>query len=337
MGVPPIQIGKLQRYATDVAFAEGWQFFTAGAPTGKSVGIVGGGPAGLAAAHRLRRFGHAVTIYEKRGVLGGLNTTGVAPYKMRADKSAEEVDWVLAIGGIDIKTGITLPEDLSFADIEATHDAVFIGFGLGADSTLNVPGHDLQGVIGAVDLIEQFKLGSVDLSMVQTAAVIGGGNTAIDVVRELIGLGVPNVRMVYRGVEASMSGYLHEWAAAKVDGALADWKTQPVGYEGSGSVAGVRCVKMSDAKRPIEGTEHTIPADLVVLAVGQSKLGSLLADLDGIEIEWGRVVTDDQGATGRAGWYAGGDCRNGGKEVVNAVAEGRDAAEAMHVYLTGGN
>ena len=334
MGVPPIQIGKLQRYATDQAFAAEWGFYEAGADTGRSVGIVGGGPAALACAHRLRRFGHAVTIYEKRDLLGGLNTTGVAPYKMPADRAIDEVAWVLDIGGIEVQTGIEVGEDVTFDELEARHDALFLSFGLGPDSRLRGAGADLAGVEGAVDFIERFKLTVEDLSGVQRALVIGGGNTALDVVRELRVLGVPEVTMVYRGDEAGMSGYRHEWDAAKTEGVRAAWRTQPLGFEGDGQVTGVQCVHLDANKKPIDGTEHVLPADRVYLAIGQSKLGDLVAGLDGVATEWGRVLVDSNQATGRPGVYAGGDCANGGTEVVNAVAEGRDAAEAIHAYLT---
>ncbi|MFT4628561.1 MAG: dihydropyrimidine dehydrogenase (NAD+) subunit PreT [Myxococcota bacterium] len=336
MGVPPIQIGKLQRYSTDMAFEAGWQFFEAGPDTGRSIGIVGAGPAGLAAAHRLRRFGHAVTIYDKRDVVGGLNTTGVAPYKMKADRSVDEVAWVLAIGGIDVQLGVSVPGDVSWEALQDRHDALFLGFGLGPDSVLDLPGGDLDGIEGAVAFIERMKLSGVDLSGVRNALVIGGGNTAVDAVRELVGLGIENVTMVYRGTEAKMSGYAHEWMVAKQEGVRVVWQTQPVGYEGADSVTGVRCIRMDAAKNPIAGSEHIIAADLVLLAVGQAKLGDLVAGLDGVAVERGRIVTDAVGATGGAGVWAGGDCRNGGKEVVNGVAEGRDAAEAIHAHLTGG-
>ena len=335
MGVPPIQIGKLQRFATDAAFDAGWEYYEAGESTGKSVGIVGAGPAGLAAAHRLRRFGHAVTVYEKRSVLGGLNTTGVAPYKMPAARSVEEVAWVTAIGGIEFKTNTSVPADISWEALEAAHDALFICFGLGPDSRLAVEGAELAGVHGAVDWIEDMKLSTVDTSA-RRCLVIGGGNTALDVVREAVGLGIPEVTMVYRGTEAGMSGYAHEWAAAKQGGAVASWQTQPVAFVGDGEkVTGVRCIKLDADKKPIVGTEHVLEADLVLLAIGQSKLGDLAAALDGVEVEWGRILCNDDGATGRPGVYVGGDCRNGGKEVVNAVAHGRDAAIAIHARLSG--
>ena len=333
--VPPIAIGKLQRYATDLALENDWQFYAAGAPTGKHVALVGGGPASLAAAHQLRRYGHAVTIYEARDQLGGLNTNGVAPYKLRADDALAEVDYVLAIGGITVRTGMAIGRDLTFAALDEVHDAVFLGMGLGEDSVMRVPGAGLEGVHGAVAFIEAFKTGIVNLAGVQQAVVVGGGNTAVDCVRELRGLGVAEVSMVYRGDESTMSGYAHEWAEAKVEDGRGLWRTLPVAFEGEVSVSGVRCVRVGADKTPIEGTEFTVPAQLVLLAIGQSKLGALVAGLEGVQLEKGRIVVDAHGRTGRPGYFAGGDCANGGKEVVNAVAEGKAAAHAIHQHLTG--
>ena len=335
MDAPPIQIGKLQRYATDVAYAEGWKYYEAGADTGKSVGIVGAGPAALASAHELRRLGHAVTLYEKRAVVGGLNSTGVAPYKMKLDASIQEATWVMQIGGIEVKTGVEVGKDVTFDELEKKHDALILCFGLGPDSVLDVPGKELDNVIGAVDYIERFKLGNVDLKSVKHVAVVGGGNTALDAVRELRGLGCESVTLVYRGTEAKMSGYAHEWKAGKVEGVRAAWQTQPVGYEGEGKVERIKCVKLDDAKKPIAGSEHTIDADLVLVAIGQGKLGSLVEGLDGVEVEWGVIKVDENGATGRPGVYAAGDCANGGTEVVYAAAEGKRCAHAIDAYVKG--
>lgn len=336
MGVPPIQIGKLQRYATDRALEQDWRFFEAGPDSGKKVALIGAGPASLAAAHELRRRGHACTIFEKRPVSGGLNTTGVAPYKMRADRSVEEVRWVLDIGGIEVKTGVEVGSAVSFEELEKQHDAVFVGVGLGADTRLGVPGEDLPGIHGAVDFIEKMKLGRVSLADVKHVLVIGGGNTALDCVREALGLGAPLVTLVYRGTEEHMSGYSHEWSAAREEGARAVFHAQPVAFEGNGKVERLRVIRMDEQKKPIAGSEFDIEADLVLVAIGQSKLGSLLSALGGIVIEGGRVRIDESGATGRPGWYAGGDAANGGKEVVNAAAEGKAAAEGIHRYLSGG-
>lgn len=331
--LPPIQIGKLQRYATDTAAERGWSFFSAGPDTGKHVACVGGGPASLAAAHRLRRFGHRVTIYEARDVLGGLNTTGIAPYKLPAEDSAAEAARVLEIGGIHVKTGVAVGRDVTLQSLVDGHDAVFLGLGLGPDTLLSTMP---PGAMGAVEWIEKMKLGTVDLSAVRRALVVGGGNTAIDAVRELLGLGVSRVMMVYRGTEAGMSGYAHEWAAAKLEGALAAWKTAPLGFSTrDGRVDGLRAIKVDEHKQPVAGSEHVIEAELVLVAIGQSKLGQLTEGL-GLELDRGRLVVGEGGRTRHAKVFAGGDCANGGKEVVNAVAEGRDAAVAIHGLLTGG-
>lgn len=335
MGVPPIQIGKLQRHSTDMAFDKGWTFFKAGPDTGKHVGLIGAGPASLAAAHELRRFGHRCTIYEKRSAIGGLNTTGVAPYKMKADRSVEEVEWILSIGGIDIQMGVDVGGAISLEELEKKHDAMFVGVGLGPDTSLQVPGAHLNGVEGAVDWIEKMKLGRVPTTGVQHCAIVGGGNTALDCVREALGIGIPRVTMIYRGTEEKMSGYAHEWKAAQTQGARVEWQALPLAYEGDGKVQGVRCQRLDTNKRPIDGSEFTVPAELVLVAIGQSKLGHMLAKLEGLAVVDGRVITNEHGATERKGWYAGGDCRNGGKEVVNAAAEGKAAATAMHAFLMG--
>ena len=168
-------------------------------------------------------------------------------------------------------------------------------------------------------------------------AVVGGGNTALDAVRELLGLGVADVTMIYRGTEAGMTGYQHEWKAGKVEGVKAAWQTQPLEYVGEhGKVTGVRCLKLDDKKKPIAGTEHIIPADIVLVAIGQAKLLAELASLEGIRMDRSRVLIDQAGFTGRPKWYAGGDLANGGKEVVNAAAEGRDAAIGINAFLVGG-
>lgn len=333
-GLPPIEIGKLQRFATDRALAEGWRFVQAGADTGRRVALVGGGPASLACAHELRRLGHACVIFEKRPALGGLNATGVAPYKMRGDDAAAEVEWVLGIGGIEVRTGVAL-DAAGIAALAESYDAVFLGLGLGPDSRLAVPGEALPGVMGAVEWIERMKTGRVDLAGVRAAAVIGGGNTAVDAVRELRGLGVPRVSLVYRGGEDHMSGYAHEWAAARVEGVEAVWHAQPVAFEGEGRVARVRCAVTGADKRPLPGQERVVEADLVLVATGQAKLGGLVAALPGVAVVDGRVATDADGRTGHPKVWAGGDCRNGGKEVVNAAAEGKAAARSIHAAFGG--
>lgn len=325
-GIAPIQIGRLQRYSTEIAVEQGWRFFEAGPDTGKRVALIGAGPASLAAAHELRRYGHAVVIYDRNAVPGGLNVTGVAPYKIPAAEALAEVEWVRGIGGIELVLGTEVGRDVTLHELEHTYDAVFLGIGLGPDRLL--PGSDLPGVSGAVAWIEQMKLGKVELERVSEAIVVGGGNTAVDCVRELLGLGVPSVTMVYRGTEAGMSGYAHEWDAAKKKGARAIWGASPLAILGDEAATGLR----------VRGDgERDLPAQLVLLAIGQSRLGSFVRDLEGVEVDaGGRIVAGPDGALARRGWFAAGDCVNGGKEVVNAVAEGKRAGAAIHRYLTGG-
>ncbi len=332
---PPIQIGKLQRYATDAALRAGWRFFEAGAASGWRVAIVGGGPAGLAAAHQLRIDGHAVTIFERSQRLGGLNVTGVAPYKMRMETALEEVEYVLGIGGIEVQRGFDV-DATGLAQIVREYDAVFVAVGLGPDSELGLPGERLKGVTGAVRWIERMKTGPMDLEHVSDAVVIGGGNTAIDAARELRGLGVARVTLVYRGGEAGMSGYAHEWEQAVLEGVTACWQALPIAFEGAGQLESVRCVRTAADKQPIAGSEFTLSAQLALVATGQARLGHLVAALEGVRTDRGRVVADEHGRTGNPKVFVGGDCANGGKEVVNAAAEGKRAARAIHAALTGG-
>lgn len=337
MGVPPIEIGKLQRYATDKAFEKGERFFEAGPDTGKSVALVGGGAASLAAAHELRMLGHAVTIFERHDYLGGLNTDGVAPYKMKSDRALEEAHWVLDIGGVDVRRGAEVPDKTSWEKLEQDFDAIFLGVGLGPDRYMNeLDAADALGIHGAVDFIAKFKLEQVALDGVTRAIVVGGGNTAMDAVRELRVLGVEHVTMVYRGTEDRMTGYAHEWAAAKKDSVTARWESQPEAFlkDAAGKLTGIRCHQLDGARKKVDGSEFELDADLILLAIGQSKLSTMLEKLDGVELDWGRVVVDEHGATGRPGYFAGGDCANGGKEVVNAADEGKRAARAIDLYIT---
>ncbi len=333
-GIEPIQIGKLQRYATDQAIGQQWQFFEAGNDTGKSVAIVGAGPAGLACAHALRVLGHSVTLFEKRDVLGGLNTTAIAPYKMKSTISLQEVEWLLAIGGIAIKTGIELGVDISVQQLSSEFDAVFIAIGLGEDKPLSIPGCELKNIIGALDWIEQMKLGDVSVDKAAHVVVIGGGNTALDAVRESLALGIKKVNLLYRGSEQQMSGYQHEWNAAKISGANAYWQTQPILFLGEGMVSGLECQRLDINKKTIEQSNYVIKADLVLLAIGQNKQENLLR-VEGIDCERGCVVTNNKHQTSIDGVFAAGDCCNGGKEVVNSVAVGKESALCIDEYLTG--
>jgi len=353
---PPITravpIGALQRYAVEHGGAPGGRGLyeapqpPAGGAAPRSVGVVGGGPAGLACAHALRLRGRAVTIYEARDELGGLHLRGVAPYKVGVELARAEVEGVLSVGGVDVRTGVALGRDVSLTELERRHDAVFLACGLGEDRRAGVPGEDLPGVVGAVELLEGLKLGAGaaagpddPLAGVSAALVVGGGNTALDAARALVRAGVPRVELVYRGGEEQMRGYAHEWDEAKRAGVVGRFHAVPVAYEGAGRLERVVLGRTGADKRLRPEQTWTAEAQLAVLALGQAPRDAraLLGEAGaGLALERGRLVVDADGFTGRPGLYAGGDCVNGGREVVDAVAAGRRAAEAIDAWLAGG-
>lgn len=336
---PPIQIGRLQRYATDWSMARGIRHFEVGAPTGLRVALIGAGPASLACAVELRLRGHEAVIFEGRSLPGGLNTTGVAPYKMAAEVSLEEVEHLLGYG-IELRTGVWVGRDLPLADLERDFDAIFLGVGLGEDGWPAVPGEELQGVWGAVALIERIKLDpSLTLAGVHRAVVVGGGNTAVDAVRELKKLGVAEVSMVYRRDEASMSGYVHEWDYAKKEGVIGLWNRAPLAFEGeNGAVRSVkvgRTAVVDGRLVSVAGADESIPADLVAVAVGQGKQQAFLGTIPGLTLDAKQRVQVDPatGQTTNPRYFSGGDCVNGGKEVVNGAAEGKRAAKGIDAWF----
>lgn len=335
----PIQIGKLQRYATEVSLraeAEnpGRRVLTPKprAAASKRVALIGGGPASLACAAYLALEGHHAVIFERNTLPGGLNTTGVAPYKLHAEDALREVDFVASLG-VEIRTGVEVGRGVPVQSLLDEYDAVFIGIGLGADARLGIPGEEGPGVHGATAYIERIKNErGLMIDGVKRALVVGGGNTAIDIARELALLGVPDVAMVYRRGAEHMSGYKHEMAAGKLEGVRLVPNAQPVEVV-RGEDGGVRALRVAATEdgAPIAGTERDLPCDMVVVAIGQSKLRALAAELPGVALDKrGCVVVEaETRRTGNARVYAGGDCINGGKEVVNAVADGREAARAM--------
>ncbi|HEY9722715.1 MAG TPA: NAD(P)-dependent oxidoreductase [Oscillatoriaceae cyanobacterium] len=343
---PPIMIGKLQRYATEYAYEKGIEFFKPGPATGKRVALIGAGPASLAAAAELRIRGHETVILEGRSVSGGLNATGVAPYKYKLEDALKEVAFIQRLG-VEIRENTLVGRDVNLTDLASEYDAVFLGVGLGPDSQPGVPGEDKPGCVGAVHLIERIKTEpGFKLQGVTHAAVIGGGNTALDVVRELKQLGVPCVFLVYRRDEASMSGYAHELEAARLEGVEVRFNSAPLEVVGEGHVTGLRCVATrlgapdANGRQSLEqiaGSEFVLPAELVVKATGQEKLSAFLGAIPGVKVDKGRVVVDQAtGQTGNPKFFAGGDCANGGKEVVNAAAEGKRAARGIDAFLRHG-
>ncbi len=333
-GREPIAIGRLQRFATETATAEGQPPLRTPKPRGaRKVACVGAGPASLAFAGTLALEGVAATIFEKRAVAGGLNTTGIAPYKLHAEDALHEVDWVASFG-VDIQTGKEVGGELSAEALLRDYDAVFLGVGLGEDTRLGVPGEDGPGVVGAIAWIEQMKLelATSDAASLGRVLVVGGGNTAIDVARECAQLGAKEVSMVYRRGQKDMSGYAHELDCARLEGVRFVENAAPHSFvrDASGKLVALR-VSRAEGGKPVPGTEYDVPCDLVALAIGQSKLRALASQFPGVELDAKGCVKADRatGQTGNPKVFAGGDCINGGKEVVNAVADGRNAARTL--------
>jgi glutamate synthase (NADPH/NADH) small chain len=324
---PPIQIGRLQRYAVETVFESGRaaDLLPKAPASGRRVACVGAGPASLAAAGYLALGGVDVTLFEKRVLPGGLNTTGVAPYKMHIEGSIREVAYIQSLG-VTIRGGVEVGRDVAPADLLRDNDAVFLGIGLGSDSELGIPGEDGDGVVGATFWIERMKLAPhFGLDGVKRAVVVGGGNTAIDAARELARLGVAEVTLAYRRSAAEMPGYRHEMEHAREEGVRLLERAVPAAF--------VRANGRLEGLRFADGRE--LPADLVVVAIGQARLTEVAKGFPGVQVDArGRIVID--GPTGRTGnprVYAGGDATSGGQEVVNAAQEGKRAARAICAAL----
>jgi glutamate synthase (NADPH/NADH) small chain len=339
----PIKIGRLQRYAVETALTKDPQLLKAKPSTGKKVALIGAGPASIAAAGYLALEGHKAVIFERKSIAGGLNTLGIAPYKMKAQEALDEARWVMSLGDVELKTGISIvagdaksAQEISAQDLLKDYDAVFLGLGLGADSRLGIPGEDGPHVVGATALIERMKADpTLKLDNVRRALVIGGGNTALDVLHELAALGIETA-MVYRRSEAQMTGYVHELAAARLDGGRLIENRVPVEVLRDGdTLVGLRVAPAKDG-RGMEGEPmEDLPCDLIVVAIGQNRATELAKAFSGVELDnKGRVIIDEKTRrTGNTKVYSGGDCVNGGKEVVNAVADGRVAALHMNQTL----
>lgn len=359
-GEEAIMIGRLQQFATEWAYQKQIQFFSRGeGPSahpsdGKKVALVGAGPASLACAAELAILGHFPVIFEERPLPGGLNTSGVAPYKMHAETSLMEVEYIRKIG-VEIQTDAPVGATASsqkrgktFPELEKEFDAIFLGVGLGKDTPLKIPGEEMQGYVGSVDLIEQINLSTFSTDGLSSAVVIGGGNTAIDAAREMAKLGVPKVTMVYRRSQDEMTGYRHELLGARKDGVEVLFLASPIELlgdpcRGSKKVKGLRCMRMKlgepdrSGRRkplPLKGSEFEIPAELVVFATGQENRVKLLEQVSGLTLQDGLVVINPETMqTSNPRYFAGGDCVSGGQEVVYAARDGKKAACGIDRYL----
>ncbi len=329
----PIQIGQLQRFAMDSFRATGEELLTAPrASRNLQVACIGGGPSSLACAAELCRHGASATIIERQPLPGGLNTYGVAEYKLRAADSLREVEMIRRMG-VSFRFDSDIDSAETLEELESEFDFIFLGVGLGAVQRMDIPGEDSPGVINALELIASYKTGRIR-EIKGTVVVVGAGNTAIDAANAARRLGAETVYLLYRRGERDISAFDFEYEHAKQEGVQFLWRRQPHAIRsnerGRLLLETVQVCEVDGALSPILDSHDTIECDFVVPAIGQSPFAQLVRDLRRIEVHSGRIVADPAtGQTGNPRYFAGGDCVNGGREVVDAVADGKRSARAI--------
>lgn len=339
----PIAIAKLQRYSTEIAMEQNWQLFKRKPSTGKKVAVIGAGPAGLSCAHMLSREGVDITIFEKEAKGGGLMTYGIAAYKVTPEFCEDEVEYVTSIGGIDIKYNMALGKDFSIKDLKKDFDAVFVGIGVGLARQLEIPGESLNGVVDAIEFIYHLRDNPFHQTVVgDKVAVIGMGMTAIDAATQAKRLGAKEVTIIYRRTQQEMPCTQAELDIAKLDGCNIIWLAAPKEVLGKdGKVTALECSVMelgmadrTGRKTPVDtGKTFTLEVDMVIKAAGQMPYDRLVKK-ESLDDYQGKVVVKEKSITNIPGVFAGGDCVNGGKEVVDAVQAGKDAASAIMQFLS---
>ncbi|MEO8736115.1 MAG: FAD-dependent oxidoreductase, partial [Edaphobacter sp.] len=330
----PIEIGRLQRFAMDDFHARGGKLPRKSEQSHpEKIACIGAGPASLAVAAELKQRGFQVTVFDKRPLPGGLNTYGVAEYKLPLVDSLREIDLIRELG-VKFRFGVDIGRETSLAKLEAEFDLIFVGVGLGPMHRLAIPGSSHPGVVEALQFIEHYKMGKITQPG-DNVVVVGAGNTAIDAANAAKRLGATKVSILYRRTEAHISAFDFEYRQALQEGIHFLWLTQLIAVHASNeSIASAECLHMELAAdgslKPIEGSNFHIECNMIIPAIGQSPMLELLAQCREVQLERGRVVVNRvTGQTTNPKYFAGGDCVNGGREVVDAVADGKRAGIAM--------
>jgi glutamate synthase (NADPH/NADH) small chain len=332
----PIQIARLQRFAMDSFHESGAPLpFEPGSEIGLSVALIGAGPASLACAAELRRRGIRADLYDARLLPGGLNTYGIAEYKLPLVESLREIEMLSQLGvNFHFEAAI---DAIKLIDLEQKHDAIFLGIGLGAIHRLGIAGEELAGVTNALDLISGYKSGELT-TVPARVVVVGAGNTAIDAAIAAVRLGATEVHIVYRRGPEQMSAFAFEYEHAKSEGVKFLWHVQPTVIRGDKAVEGLELTKliyMEDGSIvPQPASKFLLAADLIVLSIGQATHAGFLTEPVNVELEHGRILINRAtGQTSNPKFFAGGDCTNGGREVVDAAADGKRAGIGIAAWL----
>jgi dihydropyrimidine dehydrogenase (NAD+) subunit PreT len=342
-GRRPVEIGRLQRFATDWALERAVSYYKRGEPIERSVGVIGAGPAGLACAAELAQLGYQVTVYEGHSDHGGLVTRAIAPYKQQIEPLPQETEQIKQLG-VNFELGQPVGDGIPLRTLEGRHEAIFLGIGMGEDVQVHWEGDDLEGVFQSLLFIKELKLGDPgSLRVGERVAVIGGGNTAIDVAREAVRLGAREVVVLYRRTEEQMPAFRKEVQEAREEGVHFYWLTAPQRFIGEHRVKAVECIHMRLGEpdgsgrprpEPVSGTEFVLAVDTVIKAIGQQARTNFLEGIPSLELEGGLIkVRPETGQTSNRKYFAGGDCINGGATVVQAIRDGKVAARGIHRYL----
>ena len=339
----PVEIGLLQRYATDSVLNNGVKLFSRKKDTGKSIAVVGAGPAGISCAHRLSVLGHNITVYDAKDKLGGLNEYGIAAYKSTDDFAQQELDYILDIGGIKIETGMELGKQINLEDLQKQFDAVFLGCGLGTVNQLNLDNENISGVIDAVEYIAKLRQArnKDELMVGKNIVVVGGGMTAIDIAVQSKLLGAEQVTIAYRRGKNAMAASEYEQALAKKHDVQIQYNLSPKQLISSDSnVSAIEFDVMesnSDGSIKASGESTTFKADVVFKAIGQKLVTESLSGNNSLELQKGRIVVDENRKTSLTKVWAGGDCiLDGDNLTVSAVQDGKLAAISINETLTQG-
>ncbi len=337
----PIPIGLLQRYATDWSFAHGHPLRARIRQRhGGNVAVIGAGPAGLVCAGELATLGHGVTVFDERDEPGGLVRYAIAPYRQNSEPLPDELRGLRELG-IDFRFGFAIDSPDALAALEDEFDAIFLGIGMGGDVEVRYDGDELEGVWSSLPFIAALKTGTPP-AVGRHVAVIGGGNTAIDVAREALRLGAIDVTLVYRRTEAEMPAFAHEIEEARDEGVHFEFLTVPLRFVGEATLEAIECRHArlgepdeSGRRRPEEvpGTEFLLHCDTVVKAIGQRPRAEFLSWIDGVELAGGTIVVDEHGRTGNPAYFTAGDAINGGSTVVEAVRGAKVAARAIDAHV----